>query len=79
MQGQSSSDRELLDADAMVGHLVPDGSVHRFLADHRGRVFPDESFADLFGSGRGRPSQPVGAGIRVVAGCSYGLSGGLVV
>jgi len=58
MQGQSCSDRELLDADAMVGHLVPVGSVHRFLADHRGRVFPDELFADLFGSGRGRPSHP---------------------
>ncbi len=42
----------------MVGHLVPAGSVHRFLGDHRGRVFPDELFADLFGSGRGRPSQP---------------------
>ena len=58
MQGQSSPGRELLDADAMVGHLVPAGSVHRFLADHRGRVFPDELFADLFGSGRGRPSEP---------------------
>jgi IS5 family transposase len=58
MQGQSSPDRELLDADAVVGHLVPEGSVHRFLAEHRRRVFPDEMFADLFGSGRGRPSQP---------------------
>ena len=58
MQGQSSPDRGLLDADAMVGHLVPEGSVHRFLADHRRRVFPDELFADLFGSGRGRPSVP---------------------
>jgi len=58
MQGQSSPDRELLDADAVVGHLVPAGSVYRFLADHRGRVFPDELFADLFGSERGRPSQP---------------------
>ena len=42
----------------MVGHLVPAGSVYRFLAEHRRRVFPDELFADLFGSGRGRPSQP---------------------
>lgn len=58
MQGQSLRDRGLLDADAMVGHLVVEGSVHRFLADHRQRVFPDELFADLFGSGRGRPSQP---------------------
>jgi IS5 family transposase len=58
MQGSSDHDRELLDADAMVGHLVPVGSVHRFLADHRHRVFPDEMFADLFPSGRGRPSVP---------------------
>lgn len=58
MQGQSSPDRELLDADAIVGHLVPVGSVYRFLAEHRGRVFPDDMFVDLFGSGRGRPSVP---------------------
>ncbi|MFW2380728.1 MAG: IS1182 family transposase [Acidimicrobiales bacterium] len=58
MQGSSPVDRELMDADALVGHLVPEGSVHRFLADHRGRVFPDEMFGDLFGSGRGRPSVP---------------------
>jgi IS5 family transposase len=58
MQGHSSSDRELLDADAIVGHLVLVGSVYRFLAEHRGRVFPDDMFTDLFGSGRGRPSVP---------------------
>ena len=58
MQGVSLLDRELLDAEAVVGHLVPAGSVHRFLADHRRWVFPDELFADLFGSGRGRPSVP---------------------
>jgi Transposase domain (DUF772) len=32
--------------------------VHAFLADHRQRLFPDEFFEDLFGSGRGRPSVP---------------------
>lgn len=32
--------------------------MHRFLAEHRQRLFPDELFADLFGSGRGRPSVP---------------------
>ena len=58
MQGSSDRDRALLDAGAMVGHLVPEGSVHRFLAEHRHRVFPDELFADLFPSGRGRPSVP---------------------
>ena len=32
--------------------------MHALLADHRHRLFPDEMFADLFGSGRGRPSVP---------------------
>ncbi len=56
MQGKSDSNRELLDAAALCGHLVPAGSVHAFLAAHRQRLFPDELFADLFPSGRGRPS-----------------------
>ncbi len=47
-----------MDAAALVGHLVASDSVYGFLAEHRRRVFPDEMFADLFGSGRGRPSQP---------------------
>jgi hypothetical protein len=58
MQGSSGVDRELLDAAALVGHLVPAGSVFAFLAEHRREVFPDEMFADLFGSGTGRPSLP---------------------
>jgi Transposase DDE domain/Transposase domain (DUF772) len=58
MQGRSGSDRELLDTAALVGHLVPAGSVHRFLAEHRDEVFPDGMFADLFPSGKGRPSVP---------------------
>jgi Transposase domain (DUF772) len=58
MQGTSDPDRELLDAAALVGHLVPAGSVYGFLAEHRQRLFPDELFADLFPSGRGRPSVP---------------------
>jgi IS5 family transposase len=49
---------ELLDAAALCRHLVADGSVHAFLADHRRALFPDELFADLFPSGRGRPSVP---------------------
>lgn len=48
----------MLDAQALVGHLVPAGSVYAFLAGHRDEVFPDELFADLFSSGRGRPSVP---------------------
>jgi len=58
MQGSSDHDRELLDAGALVGHLVAEGSVHRFLAEHRHQLFPDVLFEDLFPSGRGRPSVP---------------------
>jgi Transposase DDE domain/Transposase domain (DUF772) len=58
VQGVERADRELLDARALVGHLVADGSVFAFLAEHRGRVFPDDDFADLFRSGLGRPSMP---------------------
>lgn len=32
--------------------------MYAFLAEHRHRLFPDDMFADLFPSGRGRPSQP---------------------
>src|SRR5680860_354028 len=58
MQGTSVLDRELLDTTALCGHLVPAGSVYAFLAAHRHRLFPDALFADLFPSGRGRPSVP---------------------
>jgi IS5 family transposase len=42
----------------VAGHLVKPGSVFAFLAEHRRRLFADELFADLFPSGRGRPSVP---------------------
>ncbi len=58
MQGNSDPNVELLDAAALVGHLVPDGSVYAFLAEHRRHLFPDAMFADLFPSERGRPSVP---------------------
>jgi IS5 family transposase len=58
VQGSSDPNRELLDAAALCGHLVPAGSVYAFLAEHRTRLFPDELFVDLFPSGRGRPSVP---------------------
>lgn len=58
MQGVEVVDREILDAEALVGHLVPEGSMFAFLAAHRQDVFPDEEFEDLFPSGRGRPSIP---------------------
>lgn len=48
----------MLDTAALVGHLVPAGSVYALLAEHRQVLFPDGMFADLFPSGRGRPSLP---------------------
>ena len=58
MQGSERFDREFLDAMEVCGELVPVGSVYRFLAEHRRRLFPAEMFGDLFGSGRGCPSTP---------------------
>jgi hypothetical protein len=56
VQGRSESQRELLDAESVAGHLLKADSVFAFLAAHRRELFPDEMFADLFPTGRGRPS-----------------------
>lgn len=58
VQGEADRQRELLDVEAVAGHLLPVGSVFAFLAEHRSRLFPAAMFADLFPSGRGRPSIP---------------------
>jgi hypothetical protein len=58
VQGRSDPQRDLLDVESMAGHLLPAGGVFAFLAEHRTRLFPAEMFADLFPSGRGRPSVP---------------------
>jgi len=58
MQGSSGPNAEFLDAASLCRHLVPEGSLHAFLADHRHELFPDALFEDLFPSGRGRPSVP---------------------
>lgn len=58
MQGESDRQRELLDVESVAGHLLEPGSVFALLAEHRHRLFPAELFADLFPSGRGRPSIP---------------------
>jgi hypothetical protein len=47
-----------LDAATWCRHLVPDGSVYAFLADHRRQLFPPELFADLARQGGGHPSVP---------------------
>ncbi len=58
MQGKERADRQLLDAQALVGHLVPAGSMFAFLAGHRQELFGDEDFADLFPSGEGTAVGP---------------------
>ena len=58
MQGRSDDQRELLDAESVAGHLLKADSVFAFLAAHRHELFPEEMFADLFPSRRGRPSVP---------------------
>jgi len=58
VQGLSESQRELLDAESVTGHLLPAGSVFAFLAAHRLALFPASMFSDLFPTDRGRPSIP---------------------
>jgi hypothetical protein len=59
MQGFERMDRQLTDAAALAGHLVPAGSMFAFLAAHRAEVFPDADYEDLFAApGVGRPSIP---------------------
>jgi hypothetical protein len=47
-----------LDAASWCRHLVPDGSVYAFLADHRQQLFSPELFADLVVQGRSHSSVP---------------------
>jgi len=56
--GRADDQRELLDAESVAGHLLKSDSVFAFLAAHRSELFPEEMFADLFPSRRGRPSVP---------------------
>jgi hypothetical protein len=64
MQGFERADRQLLDAAALAGHLVPAGSMFAFLAAHRAEVFADAEYADLFA--------PAGRGPAVLAGHADG-------
>jgi hypothetical protein len=58
VQGRADPQREILDVESVAGHLLPAGGMFAFLAGHRRELFPDEMFADLFPSRRGRPSIP---------------------
>jgi hypothetical protein len=57
VQGRADRQREILDVESVAGHLLPEGGVFAFLAAHRGELFPDVMFDDLFKAG-GRPSIP---------------------
>ncbi|MGH3675586.1 MAG: IS1182 family transposase [Mycobacterium sp.] len=75
MQGRSESQREILDAESVAGHLLKPGSVFGLLAAHRRELFPDEMFTDLFPTGRGRPSVPADVMAAVITlQALYGLS-----
>jgi IS5 family transposase len=58
MLGTVDHQAELLDADQLCGHLVPDDSIHRKLAVLGDKLFSDRDFADLYDSARGRHSVP---------------------
>jgi hypothetical protein len=55
---QHHASDEQLDAATWCRHLIPDGSVYGFLADHRHQLFSPELFADLTRQGGGHPSVP---------------------
>src|SRR5215207_8683590 len=75
VQGVERVDRQLADAAALAGHLVPVGSMFAFLAAHRAEVFPDADYADLFAPpGVGRASLPatqMAAVLALQALCDY--------
>jgi DDE family transposase/transposase-like protein DUF772 len=58
MSPASHPSDDQLDAATWCRHLVPEGSVYAFLADHRHALFPAELFADLTRQGGGHPSVP---------------------
>jgi hypothetical protein len=58
MRSQPHATDAQLDAATWCRHLIPDGSVYAFLADHRQQLFPPELFADVVRQGGGHPSVP---------------------
>ena len=74
MQGRSDRvNRELMDATVGRASDAPE-TVYALLGEHRHRLFPDELFADLFASGRGRPSVPADVIATVTVLQSLGVS-----
>lgn len=53
MQGMQVSQRCFLDVEALAGELLAPYSAFAFVAQHRGRLFPDSMTKDMFLSHRG--------------------------
>jgi IS5 family transposase len=58
MSPQRHASDNQLDAATWCRHLIPQGSVYAFLADHRHELFPPARFADVVRQGGGHPSVP---------------------
>jgi hypothetical protein len=58
MRSRAHTSDEQLDAATWCRHLIPQGSVCAFLADHRQHLFPPALFADVARQGGGHPSVP---------------------
>jgi len=52
VHGRKDGQRELLDVESFSGHLLAEGSVFSFLAQHRSRLFPEEAPWRLADCGR---------------------------
>lgn len=50
MQGEAGQQRGPLGVESIAGHLLPDGSVLAFLAEHWHGLFAADMFNDLFPS-----------------------------
>ncbi len=58
MLGTVDPQTELLDAEAVCGHLIASDSIHRKLAEVGDKLFTDADFSDLYDPARGRHSVP---------------------
>ena len=58
MLGERSPQRGLFEADHLYLDFVGKDTFYGFLALHRGELFRDEDFADLYSPDQGRPSVP---------------------
>jgi len=58
MLGTRAPQQGLFDADTMYGEYVGRESFYGFLAQHRGELFQDEDFAQMYCANNGRPSLP---------------------